>query len=463
MLFFSPSDDPDFDYMSESEYFTIYISSSAFSRTNTVKVQKDNAWIAFQTVSSLSIEEKTYSTAELRQHYSPSEDIKTDRNKENAIILTYPEVFKQSEKVIDIRYTLTGKRLQEDAIFNNPMGTPSLSQMLTLHNVTPKLEDGEVRFYKKGTAEVLWFMPKPYLYELGNPSAKNEDVTYQVVCTDPALNLSACTSIEITKVIGNSGSEWLTDPARQYPVALDPTIEASSLLLEGVILEGVILEEMPWQCGETLVDTRDDQEYATVLIGTQCWMAENLNVGTMISTRNSTNTANIYQTDNGTIEKYCYGYLRQGNASDMNTGTTNCATYGGLYQWNEAMQYSTDEGVQGICPNGWHIPTDAEWHTLELGLATGTCNPIRGDYGCDPAGTALKEGGSSGFNVKYAGYSRYDTGAFQDMGSYGHWWTAKYQDASTSFNREIWSAWTTIGRKVMNKGNSYPIRCIKDS
>ena len=63
----------------------------------------------------------------------------------------------------------------------------------------------------------------------------------------------------------------------------------------------------------------------------------------------------IYQemTNNGIIEKYCY-----------DNDPVNCATYGGLYQWDEMMQYTTQQGTQGICPAGWHLPTDAEWTIL---------------------------------------------------------------------------------------------------
>ena len=75
-------------------------------------------------------------------------------------------------------------------------------------------------------------------------------------------------------------------------------------------------------------------------------MAENLNIGTTIS--GATDMAN-----NSIIEKYC-----------NENNTANCDTYGGLYQWNEMMEYSTTPGVQGICPTGWHLPTDAEWTVL---------------------------------------------------------------------------------------------------
>jgi uncharacterized protein (TIGR02145 family) len=75
---------------------------------------------------------------------------------------------------------------------------------------------------------------------------------------------------------------------------------------------------------------------------------QNLNIGTMINNA-------VNQTNNSIIEKYCYGY----NAA-------NCAIYGGLYQWDEIMIYTASSnanpsGRQGICPTGWHIPSDAEW------------------------------------------------------------------------------------------------------
>ena len=93
-------------------------------------------------------------------------------------------------------------------------------------------------------------------------------------------------------------------------------------------------EGLAYNCGDILVDERDDQIYNTVQIGSQCWMAENLNVGTMISGLDA-----MY--NNGVIEKYCY-----------NNDPLNCNIYGGLYQWNEMMHYSTQQGIQGICPAG---------------------------------------------------------------------------------------------------------------
>ncbi|TAL68700.1 MAG: hypothetical protein EPN88_07025 [Bacteroidetes bacterium] len=96
---------------------------------------------------------------------------------------------------------------------------------------------------------------------------------------------------------------------------------------------------------------RDLNYYKVVKIGTQTWMAENLNVGRMIY-------GGVEQTDFQTIKKYCY-----------NNDDRNCKIFGGLYQWSEMMLGAQpDTGItgttQGICPTGWHIPTIKEWNTL---------------------------------------------------------------------------------------------------
>jgi len=94
----------------------------------------------------------------------------------------------------------------------------------------------------------------------------------------------------------------------------------------------------------------EGQWYHTIQVFGQCWMKENLNVGVRIP-------GSGLQTNNGVVEKYCYG-----NSDAM------CATYGGLYIWDEMMQYSQEPRSQGICPGGWHIPTDAEISILEGGV-----------------------------------------------------------------------------------------------
>ncbi|MEI6850908.1 MAG: FISUMP domain-containing protein [Candidatus Saccharibacteria bacterium] len=112
-----------------------------------------------------------------------------------------------------------------------------------------------------------------------------------------------------------------------------------------------------------------------VTIGTQTWMAKNLNVGTKID------GLLLHQSDNSILEKYCYD-------NDEN----NCNLYGGLYGWDEMMGYTTTEPNQGICPTGFHVPLYSEWATLSTFLG-----------GNSMAGGKLRVGGSSGFNALLSG------------------------------------------------------------
>jgi uncharacterized protein (TIGR02145 family) len=93
-------------------------------------------------------------------------------------------------------------------------------------------------------------------------------------------------------------------------------------------------------------DSRDNKTYKWVKIGTQIWMAENLNIGTMINGGDK-------QENNGILEKYCY-----------RNDESNCDLYGGLYQWDEIMDYSTVENSIGICPDGFHVPSASDWIKL---------------------------------------------------------------------------------------------------
>lgn len=107
-------------------------------------------------------------------------------------------------------------------------------------------------------------------------------------------------------------------------------------------------------CGDVIL--YGGESYPTVQIGSQCWFAKNLNIGIMIQGTD--------QTNNNIIEKYCY-----------NNSETNCITYGGYYQWDEAMQYVSTSGTQGICPPGWHLPSLPEFNVLSIS-ALGSVNSV---------------------------------------------------------------------------------------
>ncbi|MHC1708407.1 MAG: FISUMP domain-containing protein [Bacteroidales bacterium] len=213
-------------------------------------------------------------------------------------------------------------------------------------------------------------------------------------------------------------------------------------------------------CGDRLTDPRDHQKYPTLQIGTQCWIKNNLNIGVMTTDVNISGYPHSDCRNNDTIEKYCY----------LNNQTY-CDTYGGLYDWDEMMQYDTTPGIQGICPPGWHIPDDSEWCILATYLdPTIDCSII--GYIFTDAGGKLKEtgltywktpnGGATneyGFTALGAGGRGY-TGGFLGLKMSAPFWSSSKQDLTDP------SCWgMTYTNANISHGNlmrtiGYSVRCI---
>lgn len=172
-------------------------------------------------------------------------------------------------------------------------------------------------------------------------------------------------------------------------------------------------------------------------------MAENLNVGNRID-------ADIDQTDNQILEKYCYDNLE-----------TNCDTYGGLYQWNETMQYTTTPGVTGICPEGWHVPTDSEWYNMENFIDPTIDDPLQKDWRGVDCGTKLKIGGSSGFEAMMAGW-RYHNADFLYLGTRTIFWTSTENNIRAWF-RILYDSDPRSFRNETMKSHGNSIRCLRDA
>ncbi|MCD4678765.1 MAG: hypothetical protein K8S00_00110 [Bacteroidales bacterium] len=215
-----------------------------------------------------------------------------------------------------------------------------------------------------------------------------------------------------------------------------------------------------FQCGDTLLDQRDWKKYSTVQIGTQCWMAENLNVGTVIS-------GSINQSDNGTLEKFCY-----------EDNLTRCDEYGGLYQWDEMMEYTSSPGIKGICPDGWHIPTDNELKVLEGAVDSqyGIGDPewdIVGNRGFDASCNLIETGtlhwpvpntcatNSSGFSVLPGGGLIY-SGVFYYFSIHAFFWTSSEQTVGSAWSRALFNNSNQIQRIGLNKNQAYSVRCLKN-
>jgi len=216
-------------------------------------------------------------------------------------------------------------------------------------------------------------------------------------------------------------------------------------------------------CGTDQVFDTDGNSYNTVLVDDQCWMASNLRVGTVIGSKLADNVTLQNQTDNSIIEKYCYGYVQEGDASQKAAGIENCDTDGGLYQWEEAMQYSDTPEAQGICPVGWHMPIDAEQYALENYLkdTDQTCDTNRHDaWDCSTAGTKLKSDGTSDMNFLLVGYCGID-GSFNGRASDAYAWSSSENDSSAWY-RILNSSNAMVYRTNSSKSYGFSVRCIKD-
>lgn len=209
------------------------------------------------------------------------------------------------------------------------------------------------------------------------------------------------------------------------------------------------------------VDDKDGNTYDTVLIGTQCWMKENL-MTTQYSDSTSVTRGPTATTWNGSDNAF-YAYPpASGNGSEDSLANIKTNKLGFVYQWSAAMNGSTSEKAQGICPANWHIPTDAEWFILENYLKdTGQpCNSSRTSWDCSTAGTKLKTGGTSGFEVMLAG-SRGSNGSFSGRNTSGVFWSST-QSGSLAWERDVSDSNVTVSRNTNLKANAYAVRCLKN-
>jgi uncharacterized protein (TIGR02145 family) len=204
----------------------------------------------------------------------------------------------------------------------------------------------------------------------------------------------------------------------------------NSDLCSAVAHHNIIVYVSPvFVCGQTFTDIRDGKTYSTVHIGNQCWMSANLNYGTEIP-------SSQHQRDNCIPEKYIIP------SSILNDHS--------FYQWDELMRYEETPGIQGLCPPGWHVPSENEWGQLfALYLGNGF------------AGSPLKTTGFSGFNAGLNGTEffnnayRFDTFATFFWSSTTHGSQKAWAHGMNTYNY-------SVSYYPSYRTNAYSVRCIHD-
>ena len=230
-----------------------------------------------------------------------------------------------------------------------------------------------------------------------------------------------------------------------------------------------ILEELNFRftCGNTFVDRRgeyNEETYATVSIGNQCWMAENLR-------------ATLKPDGSDLVDEYYNPlFYYPDNNSD------NVLTYGLLYTWNAMMNgepssTANPSTVQGICPNGWHVPSRAEWlELIDTATNMATCgNAIvladnydgwnSSGYYCSP-GYDLSQNNASGFSARAAGY--FENG-IDGFGVNGNYWTGTEvsDNLNNAYRIRILNSAVNLTTEDTDDGgrskeNGHAVRCVKD-
>jgi uncharacterized protein (TIGR02145 family) len=204
------------------------------------------------------------------------------------------------------------------------------------------------------------------------------------------------------------------------------------LILMGVLLAFAIScdkdDDNNSDSAKTFKDSRDGKVYKTVKIGNQIWMAENLAYAP------SSGNYWAYDNDNSNVE-----------------------TYGYLYDWETACD---------VCPDGWHLPTDAEWTELTDYLgenaggklkATGTIEAGTGLW-YDPNTGATNE---TGFTALPGGYHDY-YGTFNRIGIFGYWWSATEYLANYAWCRDVVYDYGSVSRGRGDKELGISVRCLRD-
>ncbi len=216
----------------------------------------------------------------------------------------------------------------------------------------------------------------------------------------------------------------------------------------------------------------DKRSYSAVKIGNQVWMAENLAYLPAVSP----------PTVEGVTEPYYYVYNYNGTDVIAAKSTVHYAVYGVLYNWGAALAGSLSSsanpsGVRGICPKGWHLPSDAEWTVLEnylidngfgyQGISVNIAKSLaasilwnaditEGAPGKDPA-----TNNKSGFSGLPGGI-RYSGSLFSGLGSSGGWWSATQGQPGNAWFRALYSPRAALYRFDNFWGGLFSVRCVKD-
>ena len=286
---------------------------------------------------------------------------------------------------------------------------------------------------------ILLFFICPFIYfaqQVNNVEAsqlgQNIVVTYDLETEQPCtINLFIST---------NGGNTW-QGPLKQVQGQVGPNIKSGQ---NSITL--FVLTEFNELRGDNIrfkVDATTNN-LNTIKIGTQTWTTKNLDVTTY---RNGEVIPQVQDAN-------AWANLRTGAWCYYENNTANGSSYGKLYNW-----YAVND-PRGLAPNGYHIPTDAEWTILTtyLGGESVADTKMKSTTGWQNNGNGTN---TSGFSGLPGGYRNYN-GLFSLIGSFGNWWSSSESSTNLAWCRYLQSSNGSLYRNNSFKQNGVSVRCLKD-
>ena len=267
---------------------------------------------------------------------------------------------------------------------------------------------------------------------------------WRILVLSAFLCLAAC---------GDDDSDFATRPdGKDLSSSDSETRVSSSSFPEGYVDPSTVVKG-------TMVDERDGQAYKTVVIGTQTWMAENLNYAYTDVPYEYEKVKEVFTSDS---TSWCY-----------NDSAEYCAKYGRLYTWAAAMDSvgewsangkdcgygkscSPTYPVRGICPKGWHLPDSTEWRTLAT--AVERAERLKSTSGWDDSGNGTD---AYSFSALPAGDREYN-GNYVGEGGRVDFWSSTENTVYSTYQINLDRISIAMGMVTISKYYGFSVRCVKD-